>query len=134
MKAGDDFFAIWGGISGCQSLLPALLSAGHVERGLPLTTVVDALAGNPARRFRMAGKGRIAVGCAADLVLVDLGERFTLLPEHLRYRHRHSPFVGMPFTGKPRQTILRGETVAIDGETVGTPRGRLVTPGYVPPA
>jgi allantoinase len=131
MKSGDDFFAIWGGISGCQSLLSTMLSAGHVERGLPLTTLVGVLADRPARRFGMAGKGRIAAGWAADLVLVDLGERITLLPEHLRYRHRHSPFVGMSFSGKLRQTILRGETVAIDGETVGAPRGRLVTPESV---
>ncbi len=131
MKTGDDFFAIWGGISGCQSLLSTMLSAGHVERGLPLATLVGVLADRPARRFGMAGKGRIAVGCAADLVLVDLGERFVLLPEHLRYRHRHSPFVGMAFTGKPRQTILRGESVTIDGETVGAPHGRLVTPESV---
>ena len=27
MKSGDDFFRIWGGISGCQSLLTSLLSA-----------------------------------------------------------------------------------------------------------
>jgi allantoinase len=128
MKSGDDFFAIWGGISGCQSLLAAVVSAGHVERGLPLTTLIGVLADRPARRFGMAGKGHIAAGCAADLVLVDLGERFTLLPEHLRYRHRHSPFAGMSFTGKPKRTILRGETVAIDGETVGAPRGRLVRP------
>ncbi len=130
MKSGDDFFAIWGGISGCQSLLAALLSAGYVERELPLTTLVDVLAGRPARRFGMLGKGRIAPGSSADLVLVDLSERFTLLVDQLRYRHRHSPFVGMTFTGKPRRTILRGETVAIDGETVGAPRGRLIKPVY----
>src|SRR3954451_21870591 len=38
MKAGDDFFRIWGGVSGCQSLLPALLSAGHSERNIPLAS------------------------------------------------------------------------------------------------
>ncbi len=72
MKSGDDFFAIWGGISGCQSLLTALLSAGHVERGLPLTTLIAVLAERPAQRFGMSTKGRIAPGCAADLALVDL--------------------------------------------------------------
>ena len=128
MKTGDDFFAVWGGISGCQSLLGTLLTAGHAERGLPLAAIAAVLAEHPAQRLRMAGKGRIAVGCAADLVLVDLDGRYTLFPEHLRYRHRHSAFVGMVFTGKPRRTILRGETVAINGETVGAPRGRLVTP------
>jgi allantoinase len=128
MKSGDDFFAIWGGISGCQLLLTTLLTAGHGARELPLTTLVDVLADRPARRFGMTGKGRIAPGSSADLVLVDLSERFTLLAHHLRYRHRHSPFVGMSFTGRPRRTILRGETVAIDGEAVGAPRGRLVRP------
>lgn len=130
MKTGDDFFAIWGGISGCQSLLGALLSAGHVERGLPLATIAAVLAERPAQRLRLAGKGCIAVEGAADLVLVDLGERFTLLPEHLRYRHRHSPFVGLTLTGNVRRTILRGQTVAVDGETAGAPRGRLVTPEH----
>lgn len=128
MKTGDDFFAIWGGISGCQSLLGALLFAGHIERGLPLASVAALLAEQPAQRLRMAGKGRIAIGCDADLVLVDLGERYTLAPEQLRYRHRHSPFASMAFAGKPQRTILRGETIAIDGEPVDAPRGCLVKP------
>ena len=131
MKTGDDFFAIWGGIPGCQSLLGALLSAGHVERKLPLAAIAALLADQPAQRLRMTKKGRIAVGCDADLVLVDLGERYTLHPDDLRHRHRHSPFAGMTFAGKPRQTILRGETVAIDGEPVGAPRGRLIRPQTV---
>ena len=83
------------------------------------------------KRLRINGKGRVAVGCDADLVLVDLAERYTLLPEQLRYRHRHSPFAGMTFAGKPRRTILRGETIAIDGEPVGAPRGRLIRPQTV---
>ena len=134
MKAGDDFFAIWGGISGCQSLLGTLLTSGYEERGLPLTSVAALLAEHPAQRFHLAGKGHIAIGCDADLVLVDLSERVTLLQDHLRYRHRHSPFVGTTFTGKPRQTILRGATVAVDSEPVGTPRGRFVRSSGVPTA
>jgi hypothetical protein len=34
----------------------------------------------------------------------------------------------MRFTGKPRRTMVRGQTVALDGDIVGTPRGRLLTP------
>ena len=78
MKTGDDFFRIWGGISGCQSLLTSLLSEGHIEREIPLPSLVSKVAGAPASRFRIAGKGRIAPGHDADLVLVDLRERFTL--------------------------------------------------------
>jgi allantoinase len=128
MKTGDDFFRIWGGISGCQSLLGALLSAGHAERDIPLPVLANVLAAKPAARFRLLGKGQIAPGYDADLVLIDLGERFTLDAESLAYRHRHSPFVGMTFTGRPRRTLLRGETIAMDGAVYGEPRGRLVTP------
>jgi allantoinase len=128
MKRGDDFFRIWGGISGCQSLLTSILSHAHIEREIPLPALVSMVAKAPARRFRMGEKGRVAPGYDADLVLVDLGERFTLREHDLRYQHKHSPFVGMTFASRPIRTILRGQTVAIDGTVVGVPHGRLVTP------
>jgi allantoinase len=133
MKTGDDLFRIWGGISGCQTLLMALLSAGHIERQIPLQTLTSVLADGPASRFRMAAKGRIAPGYHADLVLVELRDSFTLHDDDLHYRHKHSAFAGMTFASRPRRTILRGQTVAIDGAIVGTPCGRLVTPAALLP-
>jgi allantoinase len=127
MKRGEDFFRVWGGISGCQSLLTSLISAGHVERGLPLTLLASVLAGTPANRFRLAGKGRVAPGFDADLALIDLRARQTLSSEDLRYRHQHSPFTGRTFTGRVRRTLRRGQTVAVDGKAVATAGGRLVT-------
>jgi allantoinase len=128
MKTGDDFFRIWGGISGCQSLLASLLSHGHIEREIPLPALMSMVADAPARRFRIAEKGRVVPGYDADFVLVDLGEQFTLREHDLQYRYKHSPFVGMTFSSRPIRTILRGQTVAIDGVIVGEPSGRLVTP------
>ena len=133
MKSGNDFFRIWGGISGCQSLLTALLSAGHAERNIPLPSLAALITQGPASRLRMGTKGQIAPGYDADLVLVDLGETFTLQDHDLHYRHQHSPFAGMTFTSRPRRTILRGQTVAIDGATVGTPHGQLLTPALPVP-
>lgn len=128
MKTGDDFFRIWGGIAGCQSLLTALHSAGCVERGLPRPRLADVVANAPARRLRLARKGTIAPGHDADMVLVDPGERFTLERSDLHDRHRLNPFAGARFTGRPRRTIMRGETIAVDGSPAGAPRGRLVRP------
>lgn len=127
MKVAPDFFAVWGGIAGCQSSLAALLTAG-AGRGLGLPAVAGLLAGNAARRFGLAGKGAIAVGHDADLALVDLAQEYTLAAGDLRYRHRQSPYVGMRLRGRVARTLVRGRTVVRDGQVVGHPCGRLVRP------
>ncbi|MFN8590916.1 MAG: allantoinase AllB [Thermomicrobiales bacterium] len=127
MKVGDDFFQIWGGISGCQSLLPVLLDAGHTAHGLPLPLLASLLAMAPAKRLRLARKGRLAPGYDADLVLVDLSARPALRESDLHYRHRQSPFVGMP-AARVVRTLRRGETIAREGRAVAASPGRLITP------
>jgi allantoinase len=128
MKGGDDAFAAWGGISGCQTTLPLLLSDGCAGRGLPLELIAAATSGYVARRFRLAGKGRLAPGGDADLVLVDLAATQSLAAEDLYYRHRHSPFVGRTLTARVARTLVRGRTVFADGRIVGPPAGRLLIP------
>lgn len=128
MKTGDDFFAIWGGISGCQSTLPLLLDAGAHQRGLPLATIARISAGFVAERFGLERKGRLEVGCDADLALVNLGASAALEADALHYRHRHSPYAGMTARGQVAATFLRGRAVFRDGQPVGTGGGRLVRP------
>jgi allantoinase len=115
LKEGDDAFAVWGGISGCQSLLPSLL--GRVEP----VTAARLTAAAPAERFGLAGKGRIEPGGDADLALVRFGE-WTLERGELEDRHRHNPYVGRAFGGRIVRTLLRGEDAR-----QGVARGRLIT-------
>jgi allantoinase len=130
MKEGSDFFKTWGGIAGCQHLLPLLLTDGHIARKLPLTTIASVTAEYVARRFRVApAKGRIEPGTDADFALVDLSGSAVLSPEDLHYRHRLSPYVGMTFQGTIARTIVRGNTVYRDGKVVPGNRGKLVRPG-----
>jgi len=128
LKQGDDFFAIWGGITGAQVLLGVLLDAGHHERGLALEQVAALAAGGAARRYRLAGKGRIEPGADADLALVDLDGETALTAETLLHRHPHSPWVGRTLRGRIARTLVRGTTVFADGRIAGPPAGRLVTP------
>jgi allantoinase len=122
MKRGD-FTAAWGGISGCQTLLPLLLDLG-VEDVVRLTSR------GPAERLRLP-KGRIAPGADADLVLVDRDASYA--PELLD-RHRLSPFAGRPLRGRVVRTLVRGTTVFDDGRIVAEPLGRLLTPTKGDPA
>jgi allantoinase len=127
MKTGSDFFQVWGGISGCQSLLQLLLTEGYVRRRLALPLVASITAEYVARRFHVSPqKGCIAPGCDADLVLVNLQESFSLQASDLLYRHAHSPYVGRKLSGRVQRTLVRGQTVSLNGKIVATPSGRLL--------
>ncbi len=129
MKEADSIFAAWGGISGCQSLLPLLLTEGYHRRELALSAIVSLTSAYVARRFHLpTAKGSLAVGADADLVLVDTQEDFTLRAEDLFYRHPHSPYIARRLRGRIRRTIVRGRTVFQNGKIVATAHGRLITP------
>jgi allantoinase len=127
MKSGDVVSA-WGGIAGVQSTLAVLLDRGWHARRLPLERITALVAAEPARRFRIAGKGSLQPGHDADIVLVDLDARFTLTADHLHQRHKMSPYLGSSFRGAVRRTIRRGETIFMDGQITASTGGRLVRP------
>lgn len=130
LKTGDDFFRIWGGISGCQHTLQLLLTEGHARRDLPLATIARATSAFVADRFDLAPrKGRIALGADADLALIDPAPSTTIAAEDLRYRHQHSPYVGRTVRGRVARTLVRGHTVYREGTLIGEPIGRLLVPG-----
>ena len=123
MKRSGDFFSVWGGISGIQTTLRALLTLG-----LPLSQVGQLLSSNVAARFRLPNKGGIRAGADADLALVDLSCSSVLEADELLYRHRFSPYIGRTLKGAVRRTLVRGRTVALDGAVVGEPAGRFLRP------
>lgn len=111
LKEGP-FFSAWGGISGAQSSLELLFDEAVLKRGLPATLVAELAAAGPAKRFGLwPRKGAIAVGADADLAIVDPNAAYTLTSEMLRYRHRHSPYVGRSFGCRVTATLVRGRTV-----------------------
>src|SRR5262249_26329253 len=92
--------------------------------------IINLVAGAVANRFQLgATKGRVAVGADADLVLVNLNEKIILQPKDLFYRHQLSPYIGRTCYGRIVRTLVRGTTIFYDGQIVGLPSGRLLTPG-----
>ena len=123
MKERDNFFDVWGGISGCQHLLPLLIDAE-----IPPSEIRRLTSGDVASRFRLRAKGTIAVGKDADFTLIDLKAEEVISAESLHYRHKQSPYVGRTLRGRVRRTFLRGQTIFEDGKFADRPIGRLLRP------
>jgi len=128
LKISPNPFEVWGGIPGVQSGLGALLTYGPAH-GLTLPRLAELTAHAPARRFRLAGKGELAVGFDADLALIDLAAPHTLQAGNLLQRWPETnPYLGQPFTGRVVSTWLRGMRAYSDGQVVPDVRGQLVRP------
>lgn len=111
MKQSDNFFEIWGGISGAQSTLLIMLEDGHLQRNIDLPLLGRVLSLQPARRLGLESKGEIAIGKDADLVLIDWEKSTTLNTEDLLYTHKQSPYVGRTFNCQIADVFCRGHRV-----------------------
>jgi allantoinase len=127
MKTDANFFRVWGGIAGVQHLLPVLLTEGGTH-GFMLDLIARLTAANVARRFRFPAKGSLAIGCDADLTLIEMGGGHEVTSESLFYRHRVSPYVGRTMHARVRRTLRRGRTVFHDGRIMVESGGKLLRP------
>ena len=132
MKTAGDFFAIWGGISGCQHGFPLLISealSGAFPGVHALPRLAALLADNVARRFHLPRKGRLAEGFDADFSLLDLNSPHHLMNSELLYHHQQGPYDGRHSRVRVRRTVVRGRTVYSEGLIAsGSPVGRFVLP------
>ncbi|GCL73022.1 allantoinase [Paenibacillus naphthalenovorans] len=112
LKVSDNWFDIWGGISGAQSSLELFLGEGYVRRDIPLPLLCRMLSTHPARRFGLhSTKGEIRPGADADLAIVDFSAPYVLQKEHLYDRHKHNPYVGKQMECRVKYTLVRGQLV-----------------------
>ena len=124
IKGSEDIWKAWGGITGVQLMLPAMLTEGFHKRGMQLPAMVKLMCANPARIFGLyPQKGTLTPGSDADITVVDLDKSWTLSAEDLFSKHQQSAYVGYTFQGKVERTIVRGITVYQDGNI-------MVEPGY----
>jgi allantoinase len=132
MKRSDDFFEIWGGISGCQHGFELLISEALKRR--PAEVVLPQLStlfsANVAHRFRIGRqKGAIAVGLDADLTILRLHSPHVLSNKDLLYRHTQGPYDGRASNVRIARTIVRGRTVFSEGRIApGAPTGQFIRP------
>ncbi len=125
-----DFGQAWGGIASLQLGLSAVWTVAR-RRGRALDDVARWMAATPAALAGLPAKGRLAVGCDADLVAFDPDMAYVVDAARLQHRHPVTPYAGRTLTGRVRQTWLRG-TALLDAESGapdGEPGGRLLNRG-----
>ena len=115
------------GVANLETLLPMLYSEG-VRRGrLTVERLVDVLATSPARIAGLRGKGEIAIGNDADIVIFDPEQTRTIHATEMHSACDYDPFEGWEVTGWPALTLLRGEVAYENGEILArSGAGRLV--------
>jgi dihydroorotase len=74
---------------------------------IPLEVVLDRMSAGPARAYGLDAP-RIAVGSAANLVLLDLNASYRITEETFRSRSVNSWLLGETVKGKVRATIAAG--------------------------
>lgn len=121
--------------AGSIELRPSLLYTGFVAPGrLSPSRWVELISTGPAQAFGLfPGKGAIAPGADADLVLWDPSVRWTVPARPEFGRGDHSIYAGMELVGRPVEVFLRGESVFAAGRVTALPAsGRLAprSPGF----
>ncbi|RLE55672.1 MAG: hypothetical protein DRJ30_03445 [Candidatus Methanomethylicota archaeon] len=114
-KISENVWKVKPGIPGLETMLPLMLDS--VNKGLlSLNRLVELMAENPARIFRLPFKGFIDIGFDADLTIVDLHRKWLINPSKFMSKAKYSPFNGFEVAGYPFATIVKGRLVFFNGE------------------
>lgn len=127
LKSGDDAFKAWGGISGTQHSVDAMFDAAVKKRSISPVTLMQALATQPAKRFRLQDKGELALGKDADIVILDPNQSYTVKAEDLYYKNQFSAYEGLEIGCRITHTFVRGIPVYELGKGIlGEPQGKPI--------
>jgi dihydroorotase len=97
-----------------QHALVAMLELFHKNK-ISLERIVDKMAHAPAVCFRVSNRGFIREGYAADIVLADLNNPWTVNKSNILYKCGWSPFESTTFQSKVMHTFVNGNHVYNNG-------------------
>jgi len=113
------------GFPGLETSLALMLDA-YNRKQIRMEWIISRMCENPARIFNIRGKGKIAPGFQADLVLVDLKKEWKVRAESMQSKCGWTPYEGMSLKGKAEKAVFRGKLVLDGGEIIEEARGREV--------
>lgn len=97
----------------------------HYKNGkISLEKVVEKMCHNPAVLFEIEKRGFIKEGYKADLVLVDLNEKYTVSKENILAKCGWSPFEGKTFHSVITHTFVNGNLAFENGKIIEEKHGK----------
>ena len=93
-----------------QHALVSMLEHYHNDK-ISLEKIVEKMCHAPADCFNVEKRGYIREGYSADIVLVDLNNKWTVDKSNILYKCGWSPFEGFEFKSKVSHTFVNGKIV-----------------------
>jgi len=99
------------GIIGLETALGLSLRWLHKEWKMPLGRVLSLLSAQPAALLNLKGRGTLAVGSFADVIVFDPKAEWTYRATESKSKSKNTPFDGWSMLGKVRWTVSEGRVV-----------------------
>ena len=99
------------GITGLESALGISIAVLHVRHKLPLSRVIALLSPQPAAVLGLKGRGTLAVGSSADVVIFDSAQKWIFKASESKSKSKNTPFDGWTLQGQILTTISEGRVV-----------------------
>lgn len=109
------------GITGLESALGLTLNLLHHRHKMSLSRVLALMSTQPARMLGLKGRGSLAVGSFADVLVLDPTAEWTFRAAASKSKSKNTPFDGFPMLGRVQYTISEGR-IAFRTEGSQNPR------------
>jgi dihydroorotase len=128
-KLNDDIWKAISGFAGVEISVRLFLTYAVNAGRMTLQQFVRATSEGPAKVWSLyPRKGAIRPGSDGDLTIIDLDKEGVIRESEMHGKNNPTPFDGHKTRGQAVATIVRGQIVMRDGELIGSPSGRVVTP------
>lgn len=130
-KQKERVWEVSSGMPGLQEAIPVLVSNWAQRFGYDtleegLIRIAQVTSQNIARIFGYKQKGGLLIGKDADIVVVDITNKWHVQKADLFTKNQWSVFEGKELIGRPVATFLRGNLVYRAGQIIGDPLGRFL--------
>jgi dihydroorotase len=96
------------GITGLETALGLAIQILHTQHKMPLAKVLALLTSRPAEALNLKGRGSLAIGSPADVVVFDPTEKWVFRAADSKSKSKNTPFDGRELQGGIHLTISEG--------------------------